>query len=395
MITKIDQDRMEQPAAHFCRATWIEVDKHALVNNVQQIRRRLQPTTRLMAVVKANAYGHGAVAVAKILLGAGADTLAVATLGEAAELRQGGIAAPILILGYTPVDLLGAVLDQQVTPTIFDRQGAMALHAGASRRGVTAPFHLKVNTGMNRLGVMPEAAPALLAEVAQMSNLHCEGIFSHFATSDTDLDFAESQFESFAALLRDLTALGLRPPIAHIANSAATLRLPHTHLDMVRCGIVLYGLDPDVDDAPLPPDFRPALSWKAQIAQVRCLQPGDAVSYGREFVADRPVVTAVLPVGYADGFPRRPFHWGHVLIHGRPAPILGRVCMDQCVVDVSEIAEHQSVRQGDEAVLIGRQQGAELSAAAVARRIGTINYDVVSRILPRVPRLIVHRAAHD
>jgi alanine racemase len=377
-----------------CRATWLEVDKHALENNVRQMRRRLPPGTRLMAVVKANAYGHGAVEVSKILLAAGADALAVATLGEAAELRQGGVTAPVLVLGYTPAHLLGAALDQQVTPTLFDQQSAVALNAEALRRGVIASFHLKVITGMNRLGVSPEAAPAFLAAVGQMSNLHIEGIFSHFATSDTDLGFAEVQLESFAALLRDLSGLGLRPPIAHIANSAAALRMPHAQLDMVRCGISLYGLDPDVDDTPLPPGFLPALSWKAQVAQVRYLQPGDAVSYGREFVADRPMVTAVLPVGYADGFPRRPLNWGHVLIHGRPAPILGRVCMDQCVVDVSEIAEVQTVHQGDEVVLIGRQQGAEISAAEAARRIGTINYDVVTRILPRVPRVIVDGRGH-
>jgi alanine racemase len=229
----------------------------------------------------------------------------------------------------------------------------------------------------------------LLQAMGRVDGLEVEGIFTHFATSDTDRDYAEEQFRTFAALLDELATSALRPPIAHAANSAATLTMPHTHLDMVRCGITLYGLDPDEDGTPLPPGFVPVLSWKAQVAQVRSLQPGDPVSYGREFVADRPMTVATVPVGYADGFPRRPYHWGSVLIHGQAAPILGRVCMDQCVVDVTAIAAQAPVRQGDEVVIIGKQGGAEISVAEAGRRLGTINYDVVSRILGRVPRYVM------
>jgi alanine racemase len=270
-----------------------------------------------------------------------------------------------------------------------DLETTQEIAAAARQLGKRARVHLKVNTGMNRLGVTPDEAAPLLRAMGQLDRLEVEGIFTHFATSDTDRDFAEVQFGVFATLLDELGAAGLRPPIAHAANSAATLTMPHTHLDMVRCGITLYGLDPDEDDTPLPAGFVPALSWKAQVAQVRHLQVGDAVSYGREFVADRPMTVATIPVGYADGFPRRPYHWGSVLIHGQFAPILGRVCMDQCVVDVTQIAAVESVRQGDEVVIIGRQGEAEISAAEAGRRIGTINYDVVSRILARVPRYIV------
>jgi alanine racemase len=216
-----------------------------------------------------------------------------------------------------------------------------------------------------------------------------EGIFTHFATSDTDREYAEEQFRVFSTLLEQLAMAGLRPSLAHAANSAATLTMPHTHLDMVRCGITLYGLAPDEDATPLPPGFRPVLSWKAQVAQVRNLQAGDPVSYGREFVADQSMTVATVPVGYADGFPRRPYTWGSVLVHGQAAPILGRVCMDQCVVDVTAIAALEPVRQGDEVVMIGKQGEAEISAAEAGHRIGTINYDVVSRILARVPRYIV------
>jgi alanine racemase len=346
-----------------------------------------------MGVVKANAYGHDAVATSQVVVAAGVDRLAVATLGEALELRASGLDIPILVLGYTPGELAQAAVAAGITLAVFDLATATAMGTAAQLLGRVGRVHLKVNTGMNRLGVAPAEVPGLLIALQQLAGLEVEGIFTHFATADTDRAFAEEQFRHFAALLDELRAMGLRPPLAHAANSAATLTMSHTHLEMVRCGIALYGLDPDVDDTPLPPGFLPALSWKAQVAQVRALQPGDAVSYGREFVADRPMVVATVPVGYADGFPRRPHNWGSLLIHGQAASLLGRVCMDQCVVDVTHIRATQEgnrpVQQGDEVVIIGRQGAAEISAAEAGRRIGTINYDVVSRILARVPRYMV------
>lgn len=374
------------------RPTWIEVDLDALANNVQQIRRRLAPGCRLTAVVKANAYGHGAVMVAQTALAAGAEGCAVATLSEALELRQAGISAPVLVLGYTPSWQMAEAVRHDVTVTVFDLEAVQALSLAAVALGRRAQVHVKVNTGMNRLGLRPQAVGEFLTMLHDFEMVSVEGIFTHFATADMDLEFARLQFSRFAALIDQLERAGLRPPVAHAANSAAALTLPETQLDMVRCGIALYGLDPDIDGSPLPPGFRPVLSWKAQVAQIGFLQPGDAVSYGREFVAHAPMTVAVIPVGYADGFPRRPYTWGSVLIHGEFAPILGRVCMDQCVVDVTEIDAQTPVRQGDEVVLIGRQGDRELSAAEVGRRLGTINYDVVSRILGRVPRIPVNGA---
>lgn len=371
------------------RPTWIEVDRGALLNNVAQLRKLLTPGCLLMGVVKANAYGHGAVITAQVLVAAGVDRLAVATLDEALELRAASITMPILVLGYTPSTLALDAVNQEITLAVVDLATATQIAIAAQATGKRARVHLKVNTGMNRLGVAPSEAPALLAALRDLAGLEVEGIFTHFATSDSDRAYAEVQFRAFVMLLEELDAAGLRPSIAHAANSAAVLTMPHTHLDMVRCGITLYGLDPDVEDTPLPPGFLPVLSWKAQVVQVRELQPGDPVSYGREFVADRPMMVATVPVGYADGFPRRPYNWGSVLIHGQAAPILGRVCMDQCVVDVSAMATQTSVQQGDEVVIIGRQGDAEISAAEAGRRIGTINYDVVSRILARVPRYVV------
>jgi alanine racemase len=371
------------------RPAWIEVDRQALVINVQQIRRRIGRDCLLMAVVKANAYGHGTAPVAATLLAAGADRCAVATLAEGVELRAAGIAAPIQVLGYTPGWQMAGAVRHRITVTVFDLETVQMLDAVAAAAGVQATVHVKVNTGMNRLGLLPQTVGDFLMMLRDFRHITVEGLMTHFATSDTDREFAHLQFTRFTRLLDELAAAGLRPPLAHAANSAATLFMPETHLDMVRCGIALYGLDPDVDAAPLPPGFCPALSWKAQVAQVSFLQPGDAVSYGREFVAEQPMTVAVVPVGYADGFPRRPTTWGSVLIHGAEAPLLGRVCMDQFVVDVTAIAAQTPVRQGDEVVLIGRQGDRALSAAEVGRRLGTINYDVVSRILPRVPRRMV------
>jgi alanine racemase len=343
-----------------------------------------------MAVVKANAYGHGAVPVACTLQAAGVHSFAVACIGEALELRAGGITLPILVLGYTPPWQAAEAAAAAVTLTVFDAETAVQMNELVRGRARLA-VHVKINTGMNRLGVGPADTPALLAALRELPNLSVEGIFTHFATSDeTDRSFAELQFSRFSAVLAQLAATGLRPPLAHAANSAALLTMPHTHLDLVRSGIALYGLCPDVDQCPLPAGFMPALSWKAQVTRVGALEPGDSVSYGREFVAAQPMRVAAIPVGYADGFPRKPFTWGSVLLRGQPAPILGRVCMDQTVVDVTQIeAASGPVRPGEEVVLIGSQGDAQLSAEEVSTRIRTNNYDVVSRILARVPRVYV------
>lgn len=373
------------------RTTWLEVSRSALAHNLHLLRAQLAPTTQLMAVVKANAYGHGAAETARTLQQAGADRFAVATLSEAVELRQAGIVRPILVLGYTPPWHAAHALAHAITLTVFELETATALHAAAKSAGQRLTVHVKVNTGMNRLGVRPEAASALLTALDGLDGLTVEGIFTHFATSDeTDKTHAEAQFTRFQALLEELSRSGVRPPLAHAANSAALLTMPHTHLDLVRSGIALYGLDPDMDQCVLPVGFRPALAWKAIVTQVSDLAPGEAVSYGREFIAARPLRTAILPIGYADGFPRRPQTWGSVLIHGQPAPILGRVCMDQTIVDVTDIeAATDPVRQGDEVVIIGRQGDAVISAETASARVGTNNYDIVSRILARVPRIYV------
>lgn len=374
---------------HPPRPTWIEIDHGAIANNVRKLKRRLSPATRLMGVVKANAYGHGLVECARTIVHSGANALAVATLGEALAVRAGGIDAPVLVLGYTPVWQARQAAEHKVTLTLFDAETAVGYAEAAALAGIPLSVHVKVNTGMNRLGMEPENVLELLEALHSLPTLHGEGIFTHFATSD-EMDKSEAYraLALFAQVLSALSARGLRPPLAHCANSAALLTMPESHLDMARAGIALYGLDPDVNECPLPDGFRPVLTWKAIVSQVRWLHDGDAVSYGREYIADHAIPEGVIPVGYADGFPRRPYNWGYVLVGGQPAPILGRVCMDQCVVDLSAPQlVNGGVQQGDEVVLIGKQGDREIRAEDAAAHVQTNNYDIVSRILSRVPRV--------
>lgn len=378
------------------RPTWIEIDSDALANNVRALRRRLKAGVLLYGVVKANAYGHGLVETSRVLLRAGADRLAVATLLEALELRDGGVEAPILVLGYTPAHQAGLAARQRIALTVYDAEMAKAAaEVVANERGAGGiprlTAHVKVNTGMNRLGVEADECVGLLAALGELAPIDVEGIFTHFATSDeADRTFADRQWAVFHEVLSALETHHLRPRVAHAANSAAILTMPETQLDAVRSGIALYGLAPDAEECRLPDDFRPALTWKSTVSQVRWLHAGDAVSYGREYVATETIPTAVIPVGYADGFPRRPRTWGTLLVGGQPAPILGRVCMDQTVVDVRcALRENGSVRVGDEVVLIGRQGESHITAEEAAAQVGTNNYDIVSRILARVPRVMV------
>lgn len=372
------------------RPTWLEIDLDAIRNNVRLLRHQIGPDCCLFAVVKANAYGHGATLVAPAALEAGATRLAVATVNEAVELRAAGITAPILVLGYTPGWQAEVLLQHDLTATVYDADVAQAYAASAARAGKLLSVHVKVDTGMHRLGLYPVQVPAFLQQVQSLPGLHVEGLYTHFSTADeADKGFTRQQLSQLTALLETLDTLDLRPPLVHSANSAATLSLAETHLNGVRCGISLYGLHPSAA-TPLPAGFRPALRWVAHVAQVKALQPGDAVSYGNTYVAQGDRVIAVLPVGYADGFPRSPRTWDYVLIAGQRAPIVGRVCMDQTMVDVTEIvANGTAVKTGDEVVLIGSQGNAQRRVEDVAAQLETINYEVVSRLMARLPRIPV------
>lgn len=372
------------------RPTWLEIDLSALADNVRQLRRRIGPQRILYAVVKANGYGHGADLVAPAAVQAGADRLAVATLDEAVALRRSGVRVPILVLGYTTPQQTRKLLQYDLTATVFEAQTALALSAEARRRGQPLTVHLKVDTGMHRLGVDYVDAHKLCAQLYGDRNLQLEGIYTHFSAADeADQRYSLEQLHRFTALLARLESAGCRPPIAHAANSAATLALPQAHLDAVRCGILLYGLAPGAE-CPLPSEMRPVLTWKARLAQLRRLAAGEPVSYGNTWRAPVESAVAVVPVGYADGFPRSPRTWQSLLVGGRAAPIVGRVCMDQTVVDLTgHLAAGIPVAQGQEVVLIGSQQGVTISAEDVATRLETINYEVTSRLMARLPRIAI------
>ncbi len=369
------------------RPTWVQIDLDAIANNV----RRLQALTNvpLLMVLKADAYGHGAVRVARTALSSGAVALAVATLSEARALREADITAPILVLGYTPPWQAHEAVALGVTCTVFDLDVAQALANAARALERDVRVHVKVDTGMSRLGLQPDQVGMFLQTLATYNEdergyqrLYVEGLYTHFATADSaDESFAQRQLTRFQAMLSEITAIGLRPPLVHAANSAALLRFPAARFDMVRPGIACYGLNPSVE-TPLPAHFRPALSFYSEIAQVKTLPANTPLSYGGTFVTRRPSQIGTIPVGYADGLRRTP-PWREVLVRGRRAPIVGRICMDYALIDVTDIGP---VKRGDPVVLIGSQGDERITADDVATWLGTITYEVVTTILPRVPR---------
>jgi alanine racemase len=372
---------------HADRPTWVEVDLNAIASNTRHIKSLVGPNVQVMAALKADAYGHGALKVARTVLHNGASMLGIATVSEATPLREANISAPILVFGYVPLWQMREAIRLDVRVTLYSTEAAYALSRAALDLSKTVKVHVKVDTGMGRLGIRYEQLNEIIALVRLIKvlpGLELEGLYTHFAQADAENKaHAFIQLERFQQVLHSLRELGLRPPIVHAANSAAMLTLPAAHFDMVRCGIAIYGLQPS-SVVRLPDSFRPALAFKTQVSQVKWLPAGEGISYGSTYVTTHPTCIAVLPVGYADGFRRAPTTWGSVLIHGQEAPILGRVCMDQCMVDVTHIPQ---TRVGDEVVLIGRQGEATLTAEQVAERLDTINYEVVSEILARVPRV--------
>lgn len=366
------------------RPTWLEIDLEAIAHNARQIKALVGPRVAVMATLKADAYGHGAIRVARTLTQHGVSSFAVATLGEAIGLRSAGIQTPILLLGYTPPWQVRDAIRRSVRLTIFDLDLAREISSAAQELETPAIVHVKVDTGMARLGLSPAEAVDFLGQIRTLPGLEVEGLFTHFASADSaDERFAREQLRRFTTLLAAIEVAGLRPPLVHAANSAAILRLPEAHFDLVRPGLMLYGLAPSAE-TPLPDGMRPALSFKTEIAQVKTQPPGTPISYGGTFVTARLSRIATIPVGYADGFRRSP-SWRAVLVHGRRVPVVGRVAMDYAMLDVTDLPQ---VQAGDEVVLIGAQGDDCISADEVAQWLGTINYEVVAAILPRVPRVV-------
>ncbi len=361
-------------------STWAEVDLSAIKANIRYFLERTG--TQVMAIVKANAYGHGALPVAQAALDAGATWCGVARVKEALELRQAGLNCPILILGYPPENSYQEMIAERVSMTVWDLNQVRAISAAATQVNQPAHLHLKVDTGMSRLGIPPSDASALIQAAAQLPNVQIEGLFTHFARADEDDQSPSDHQEAlFHSLLDRLDAAGIQIPLIHAANSAASLTRPAVYFNCVRVGIAMYGLHPSAE-CPLPSGFRPALRWKTVIAQVKTLPPGRGVSYGHEYTTTRSERIGTLPVGYADGFRRTAGN--QVLVRGQLVPVVGRVTMDQIMVQLDAVPE---ARQGDEVVLIGEQDGSRITAEEVAARWGTINYEVTSGISHRVPRV--------
>jgi alanine racemase len=372
------QVRPHQPA----RPTWVEINLNAIANNVRLLAQMVAPA-KIMAVLKADAYGHGMVKVARTALNNGIAWIGVATLGEAITLRQAGIEIPILVMSYMPAWQAHEAILHNVRATIFNRELAQAFSRAAADLNQTACVHVKVDTGMGRLGLLPDDVIPFLQSI-DLSGLKVEGMYTHFATADeTDLSHAQEQLRRFQALVKQLDEARLRPLLVHAANTAALLNLPEAHFDMVRPGIGLYGLPPSAD-TPLPEGFRPALTFKSTVGQVKTLPPDSPVGYGATYRTKGEETIAIIPVGYADGFRRAPRTWHEVLVKGQRAPLVGRVSMDQAAINVTHIP---NVRQGDEVVLIGQQGNETITAEEVAENLGTINYEVVSGLLARIPRV--------
>ena len=363
--------------------TWLEIDQSAILNNVRRLRSLVNARVRLMAVIKANAYGHGAVATARSALAGGADTLGVASLAEALELRAAGIGAPVMVLGYVPPDAVQQTIAQQLTLTLFDAALAQACEREAHKTGKRLKAHIKLDSGLGRMGTLVADALVFHESLAGLHALQLEGCYTHFALADEDEAWTREQLKCFLAAVAAMRTRGARFPLLHSANSPAMLTLPASHLDMVRPGIVLYGLSPS-DSVPIPPGFRPALTWKTLVAQLKTLPAGHSTGYGRTWVADAPTHIAILPVGYSHGFRRLPHEPRTVLLHGQVAPVIGRISMEKTAIDVSSIPD---VAVGDEVVLLGRQGEADISAETLARRFDTNNYEVITGISARLPRL--------
>lgn len=374
-----------------------EINLKAIAHNIKELRRITHPNARLMAVVKANGYGHGAIEVAQCALQNGAAALGVARIEEGIQVRKAGVNEPILIFGYTHPELTADLLEYDLTQTVYTFASAQALSRAADPLQKTIKIHLKVDTGMGRLGLLPhhfqpDNSVAISADaieetlaIAGLEGLELEGIFTHFATADSaDKSYAENQLNFFINYLNRLRKAGLEPAVRHAANSAALIDMPHSHFDMVRPGIATYGLYPSDEVNKQHVSLKPAMSLKTQIIHLKQVPAGFKVSYGITHETRKPTTIATVPVGYADGLNRLLSSRGQMIVHGQRAPIIGRVCMDLTMLDVGHI---DNVQMGDEVVIFGQQDNETLSVDEMASLLNTINYEIVSSITARVPRV--------
>lgn len=367
--------------------TYVRVDLEAIRHNIKEAKRKIKPGTKIMAIVKADAYGHGAVPVADALRDL-VDAYGVAVIEEALELRKHGFGQMILILGYTPKSRYEELVLHDISQTVYTLSMAEELNETAKRLDKKAGVHIKLDTGMGRLGFLPtEDSAEKVARISSLSHIAIEGMFSHFARADeTSLEPAKEQLERYRYFLQLLEQRGITIPVKHIANSASIMRFPEAHLDMVRSGITTYGLYPSEEVEKEAMDLRPAMEWKSVISYLKGVEGGTPISYGGTYVAPDKRMIATVPIGYADGLKRDLSNKGRVLIRGKYAPIVGRICMDQFMVDVTEIKE---AREGDTVTIFGRDGKNSISVEEISGLSHSFNYEYVCGITKRVPRQYV------
>ncbi len=366
------------------RPTVCGIDHEALRWNLRQIREKIGSQVKILCMVKANGYGHGAVEISQSLASVGANAFGVATLEEAVQLRQAGIEVPVLVLAGVFPDQLDTFLEYKLTPVIHDVVSLRGLDQQSSDRQVQLRVHLKVDTGMGRLGFLAAEADQWIGDIKRSKSLQIEGVFSHFSHAESvQGDYTRKQLQIFKQVVEQLRSASVLPALVHLANSAATITLPEAYFDMVRPGLILYGVYPSAEMREQI-TLKPVLSWQTKILQLKKVPSGASISYGQTFITERESLIATLPLGYADGYPRLLSNRGEALVRGERAPIAGRVCMDLTMVDVTDI---RNVRQGDEVVLLGRQGGAEITADEIAAWSNTISYEILTSIGTRVPRI--------
>lgn len=374
---------------NFLRRTWADINLDNLEYNYHSIRNHVGIGPKFLGVMKADAYGHGAVPLSRRLVELGADYLAVCNIEEAFQIRRGGVAAPVLILGYTPASYAETMVLMNITQEVHSLEYAKELDEQLVGTNHKLRVHLKIDTGMTRLGFLAED-PALacqLEKVAGLQHLYIEGAFMHFSCSDSlqadDVAYTRMQHKRFLSALELMSSLGIHPEIRHCCNSGATVLHPEFAMDMVRPGILIYGAHPSEDTKPHLP-LRPVMTFCSSVSQLRDIPAGSQISYGRTFTAQRDIRMAVVPVGYADGLSRSYSSCGTFFIHGKEVPILGRICMDMCMVDVTDVPE---VKVGDVVTIFGEYDGVTYPCDRIANRLGTISYEVFCDVNKRVPRV--------
>lgn len=368
------------------RPSWAEIDLDALRNNVREVR-RVSRGKEIIATIKADGYGHGAIDIYKTLLEEGVDRFAVAVITEAIELRKAGVEIPIIILGFTPREFYDEVIDFNIEQTIYNYEDARILSSKAMEKNKLAKIHIAVDTGMGRIGFLPTREQAKeVHRITELEGVKIEGIFTHFATADEkDKSYANLQIKRFNEFNIYLEELGITIYFKHISNSAAIIDFPDLPYEGVRAGIMLYGYYPSNYVNKDNVNLIPVMSLKSKIVHIKKIQEGDYVSYGRLYRASRESLIGTLPIGYADGFSRLLTGKSKVIVNGKIAPIIGRICMDQCMIDITDVPD---VKVGDEVILIGKDnKGNKITADDIAISVGTINYEVICDISKRVPRI--------